>query len=162
MQAREQAPCAITPASSHVPDAARADVLKWSARPRGMRPLHLLAVGCALALTWRVAVLSFGSGLMAAVGAFVVLASVLEGILPTHYRLTPDGISSRCGWQLRSLPWSAVRTVTRGADGIHVSPVSRRSPLWKIRGVTLRFEANGPDVVEAVLRFRAAAQEAAP
>jgi hypothetical protein len=159
MQAREQAPCVVIPASSHVPDAARADVLAWSARPRRVRPLHFLAVVCALAFTWRVAVLSFGNGLMAGVGAFVVLASVLEGFLPTHYRLTPNGIHSRCGWQFRSLPWTAVKTVTQGPHGLHVSPLSRKSPLWKVRGITLRFEANGPEVVEAVRRFRTAARE---
>jgi hypothetical protein len=118
-----------------------------------LHPLKALAAFAAVSLTWWIALLAFGSPLMAMVGSIALLGSVAEALFPIHHRVTESGVFTRCAWQMRQMSWDSVKGAWMGADGIHLSPFTRDTRLGRMRGVTLRFsDGNNGAVIEAVRR----------
>jgi hypothetical protein len=105
-------------------------------------------------ITWWVALSAFPSPVVAVVGCLAILGSVAEGLFPVRHRITAEGVSTRCAWQIRALAWDAVKSARVGRDGLHLSPLPAASRLSRVRGVTLRFPSeDGPDVLTIARRY---------
>lgn len=63
-------------------------------------------------------------------------------LLPTTYRLTPQGAHADCGLSRLFIAWSDVKRATHGSDGVYLSPFARPSRLEAFRGVRLRYGPN--------------------
>jgi hypothetical protein len=78
--------------------------------------------------------------LITAIGALILVLSVLPFYVPTHFRITPETIEVR-GFLLRkSVPWSRFRSSYRDARGVLLTPFTRPSRLDRIVGLNLRFD----------------------
>jgi len=82
--------------------------------------------------------------------AILLLVGVHDFLLPTTYRLSTEGVSSRTLWIRRHKPWSFCRSYWVDAHGVLLSPFPGRSRLESHRGLYLRFA--GADR-QAVVRF---------
>lgn len=129
-------------------------ILSWTTQPVRLNPFRAAVAAAAICLTWFLAVAAFGSILMACVGSLAVLGSMVEALFPTHHRLSSSGAFTRCGWQMRQMTWSSVRSARMGRDGIHLSPFRDGAPLGRVRGITLRFDdVNEANVTDIVRRY---------
>ena len=118
----------------------------WTGHPARLHPAKALAAFLAVSLTWWIALIAFGSPLMAFVGSMALLGSVAEALFPIQSRISESGAFTRCAWQMRQMSWESVKSARMGADGIHLSPFVRDTRFGRMRGVTLRF-ADGNDAV---------------
>lgn len=128
--------------------------LCWTARPGRHAPARMALALAAIIATFTLALFAFGHPIPA-LGACLALAGALvEAVLPVHHRVDAGGAFTRCGWQMRSIGWDAVRSVRQGPDGLHISPLPASSRLSRVRGVTLRYEgANAAAVADMVRRY---------
>ena len=82
----------------------------------------------------------------------LLTAALSDYLFPVTYRLTTagahtDGLISRL-----YLSWEDVKRATHGADGVFLSPLSRRSRLDEFRGVRLRYGAEDASAVRDTVR----------
>ena len=128
-------------------------VFAWTVRPA--RPArHIAACALVVAVTMAAGTAFLHNTPMAVICSLAVLGAVAEGLWPAHHRIGPDGARTRCGWQVRAIPWSAVKSVWHGSDGVYLCPFTRPSPILRTRGVILKFpQGAGPDVAALVRRY---------
>jgi hypothetical protein len=81
-----------------------------------------------------------------------VIGSLTEALFSAHHRVSPAGVFTRCGWQMRQMPWEAVKFASMGSDGIHLSPLRSGARFGRDRGVTLRFANGNNEAVIAAVR----------
>jgi hypothetical protein len=114
-------------------------------------PRSLLLVAAVVAICAAAAVAFEGAG-------YGVLAAVLLGgslaryFVPTDVELDEQGATLRFLGQSRRVPWSEVRRVEIGRNGVHLSPFERPSRLDSFRGTFLRFAGNAEEVASFVQR----------
>jgi hypothetical protein len=130
------------------------DVLQWTVHPAINQPRKTAAAVLLVGVTWIAALEVFTMPLVALACCLALLGSIAEWLFPTHHRITPEGVFTRCAWQLRNIGWDRVRSITRGAHGAHISPFHAKSRLSRVRGVTIRFgEENEREIVAAIRRY---------
>jgi hypothetical protein len=113
------------------------------------RPV-LLAVFALIALSSIAAVFIFHSLIAALLTALVLIASVIDSVLPVSYRLDYEKANVKIGpVEWLEMPWSDVKTVYKTPKGIKLSPFDNpeSAALESVRGITLRCP---PNMVEAV------------
>jgi hypothetical protein len=126
--------------------------LSWTVHLAQHQPGRVAATMLGISVTWWVALAAFHSPFMAIVSSLAILGAVAEALFPIHHRVTPQGVTTRCAWQWRTMPWEAVRGARMGRDGIHLSPLTSSSRRSHIRGVTLRFADGNDSAVTALVR----------
>ena len=130
------------------------DAVRWTTHAAKEKPLRVLLTLAVVSITWWVALSAFPGPFVAVVCCLAILGSVAEGLFPVHHRITENGVSTRCAWQIRSLGWEAVKSARAGKDGLHLSPLPAASRLSRVRGVTLRYpDGDGPDVLAISRRY---------
>ncbi len=168
MLQRSSSPCAIAqPPGS---DAGKASldfvpgaddrVLTWTVQP-ARTPARVALSVATVAVTATAGLTILHSAPVALVCSLAVLGSVAEALFPVHYRVTPEGVRSRCAWQIRAMPWSAVRSAWSGPDGVYLCPFARPGRFTRTRGVVLRFAGGNDSAVLGRVR-RYWKQEDAP
>lgn len=90
---------------------------------------------------------------MGLVLTLVVALSLASYFTPTWYTLTDEGISVRTLVTKMQRPWSVYRSHWPDKNGVLLSPFPHPSRLENFRGVFIRFEDNGDEVVEFIRRF---------
>lgn len=142
------------PATATIMDAAP---LTWTAHPARRRPEQLaLAAAVVLLSTW-VVLVTLGSGLLAALAAVFLIASIAPFLFPTHYRLDDAGVEERRLVARRFRAWADLRRLQIGPGAALVSPFARPSWMDRYRGFVLYFDgldAAGRARVVATLRAR--------
>lgn len=131
--------------------------LSWRVHPlrqesRLKSGLLVLTIGGVAAI----AGLSFGGALYGVLSLAILGASMSRYLLPTAFRLDPQGARVDHGLRGRTLTWSQVRRVDAHADGLFLSPFARPCRLDAFRGAFLRYAGNGARVRSAVDAYRAA------
>lgn len=133
--------------------AQEAPTLRWTVRPPRVGR-RLIAPVAAVGATLVIGVFLLHNVAMAVGCSLAILGAVAEGLWPVHHRVGPDGALTRCGWQVREMPWSRVRSVWSGPDGVYLCPFERPSRWLQTRGVVLRYaDGVGPDLLEHVRRY---------
>jgi hypothetical protein len=128
----------------------------WTVHPAAHRPgravIVVLVILLATLLTWSMS----GWIWMTALAPVFLLASLRAFFLPRTYRLDDEGAHEEGPLQAaRHLAWSDVRRVSRGRNGVYLSPLHSDSRLVRDRGVFLRTEENMEGVADFVLSRRA-------
>ncbi len=124
--------------------------MSWVSLPVQHAPGKGLVLVLVVAATAAAVFLGTGSPGWALLSVILLLAGVHDFLLPTSYRLSEEGVSSRILWYRRHKPWSSCRSYWVDAHGVLLSPFPERSRLESHRGLYLRFA--GADR-QAVVRF---------
>jgi hypothetical protein len=90
-----------------------------------------------------VGAMAFRGWVGAVLGPALVGSAVAEFLLPIRYRLTEEAAYCSYGLARLAIPWSSVRRLLDGPDGVRLSPFRRASRLDAFRGVELRFGPPG-------------------
>lgn len=122
----------------------------WVSLPVRHAPWKGLVLVLVVGATAAAVFLGTGSPGWTLLSVVLLLAGVHDFLLPTTYRLSEEGVSSRILWYRRHKPWSSCRSYWVDAHGVLLSPFSGRSRLESHRGLYLRFA--GADR-QAVVRF---------
>ncbi len=127
--------------------------LRWAVHLARRRPRQA-TVALGIILVGAIAAgLGFGSFLLGALAAVLLLASVADYLLPIHYRLDERGLSMRGVLHRRRLSWGQVRRVIRDDLGVKASPLARPSRLEAYRGIYLWFADNEAEVMAAITHY---------
>lgn len=130
-------------------------ILEWRVHLAARDPLRAAKVVCVLALAVVVGLLFIQNLIVTLIMCFALFSSVAEFLLPIHYRLTTRGAYARHFVTTTFIEWRGVKKVYQGADGVKLSPLTRRSRLEAFRGVSLRFgDDNRERVLEEVRKWR--------
>ena len=124
--------------------------MSWVSLPVQHAPRKGLLLVLVVAATAAAVFLGTGSPGWTLLSVILLLAGVHDFLLPTSYRLSEEGVSSRILWYRRHKPWSSCRSYWVDAHGVLLSPFPERSRLESHRGLYLRFA--GADR-QAVVRF---------
>ena len=124
--------------------------MSWVSLPVQHAPRKGLVLALVVAATAAAVFLATRSPGWTLLSVILLLAGVHDFLLPTTYRLSDEGVSSRILWYRRHKPWSSCRSYWVDAHGVLLSPFPRRSRLESHRGLYLRFA--GADR-QAVVRF---------
>ena len=135
---------------STLPGSQPAAVLEWRVHLARRHPLRAAVAALFVVATAGVAYLVWLHPLAAAVAGFLVLSAVAEFLFPISYRIGPDGVWCRNFLSVRYLRWADVRRCYRDAQGIKLSPLSRRSRLEAYRGIYLWLGDDDAAVKDAI------------
>lgn len=124
--------------------------LEWRVHPARRDPWRALLLVGIIAASALLGAVSFGSWLLAGATAFLLTGATAEFLLPTRYRITPEGAEQRNLFAPRRIRWAEVKRAYLTEDGIKLSPLGRPSRLESTRGVFLRFADNRSEVIAAV------------
>lgn len=104
--------------------------LEWRVHLARRSPGRTVAVSFMLAAAALLALAVFQQVLPALLTLVALLAAISEFLFPVAYRLTATGITRRCGFSARALPWNAVKSCHTETDGIRlISRAAARSVL---------------------------------
>lgn len=136
--------------AEQIDDTNDANALTWSCHPVKRKPL--LSVGVTVLVSVIVALVyntaqSVWFGLLAFV---VMLLSLAKFYLPTHYKLTAQGIVIKTTTQTLKKHWKEYRSAYPDNNGILLSPFVEPSRLENFRGLYLMFNNNRSDVISYV------------
>jgi len=124
--------------------------LCWSVWPARGRPLQAAVIVAGTLVLGVLIARGTGDRLLGMAAPLFVLASVSSYLLPTHYRLTRDGVEVRSLGVVRARPWSEMKRFEQDEAGVFLSPFEKRSWLDAYRGVRLALGGNRDQVVEFV------------
>jgi hypothetical protein len=123
----------------------------WTAHPARSRPRDVFLVA-AVALVFSGAVLaSLRSPLLAVLSVVMLLVAIAPFLLPTHYKLTVDGVEERRAGRTRARRWSELRRVQVGPGAALVSPFATPRWLDRYRGLVLYLDGADRDEVVRIL-----------
>ena len=108
-------------------------------------------VASVLSVGWMIFEWGYGakSALTAAFATALFLLFSLRGFyIPTRYRLSAEGIAVKEPLFTRTRTWAECKSLHRDKHGVLVSPFSYTTRLENFRGVYLRFDNNGREVLE--------------
>lgn len=134
------------------------NTLTWRSHPVRQHPERLptliLVLFIGAACVW----LLFSRPLPVAVAVTLLLSSVSEYLIPTAYRLTAEGVTSRGPQGLLILSWQQTRRCLQSPSGLILTPLPTSSRLDRFRGVLLRYAPDGEpgdraSVLAAILHF---------
>ena len=128
--------------------------IAWTAHPARRRPHHVALVVAVVLLTAGAVLFSFESLFMTALAVVIVLVSVSSFLLPTHYRLTDEGLEERRLGVRRERRWQDLRRLEVGPEAALVSPFARPSRLDRYRGFVVLLDGADREAVIAELRRR--------
>jgi len=80
-------------------------------------------------------------------GTVVILITVREWFLPTHYTMDDEGVTRRFLFVTRRKPWDEIRRASPDRRGVLLSPFPFPSRLETFRGIYLRFSGNRDEVM---------------
>ncbi len=113
-----------------------ADELAWSDWPARRTPGRAGVAAGVIGLT--VAVVLVLDPLLAVVGALLMIGATAEVLLPSRYRLSPEGVTvGRALWS-RQLPWSKVQGWSPAPDGFVLHGAGSRALMRRRRTLRLR------------------------
>ena len=126
----------VNAGASHLPD--DSGRLAWTSHPLAQQPPLKTAslLACIAAATFA-AWYGLDGAVYGAVTLAVLVASVSRYLLPTHFALTDEGVSSSHLFRSQLRQWSEFRRVDRHGDGLFLSPFINRSRLDSFRGIFL-------------------------
>jgi hypothetical protein len=141
------------PTSRQETEAASDDVLAWKCHPsrRSFMRTTLVVVFLFVMLlfvAWYTGSLGFGIIL-----TVVMFLSLSAYFFPTWYSLTADGVHVRTLVNKYTRPWATFRSHWPDKNGVLLSPFPYRSRLENFRGIFVRYEGNGADVLAYVKRY---------
>ena len=128
----------------------KASIVRWVSLPVQHAPWKGLVLVLVVGATAAAVYLGTGSPGWTLLSVILLLAGVHDFLLPTTYRLSEEGVSSRILWYRRHKPWSSCRSCWVDAHGVLLSPFPERSRLESHRGLYLRFAGSDR---QAVVRF---------
>lgn len=133
--------------------AAAAETLSWTCHPSRRNYPKTLAVVGLLAALMLFTIWYTGSAFFGVVVVLVMTLSLGAYFFPTWYTLTEKGIKVRTLVTKFERPWSTYRSFWPDKNGVLLSPFPHASRLENFRGLFVRFEGNGKDVVAFVKRY---------
>jgi hypothetical protein len=127
--------------------------LTWRCHPAGRSIPRTIAV-----LAFHMLVAVFINWYTGSVGFAVVLTVIMffslsSFFFPAWYTLTEKGLRVKTLITTFDRPWSNYRSYWPDKNGVLLSPFPYRSRLENFRGLFVRFEDNGTDVINFVKRF---------
>jgi len=130
----------------------RGNVLAWSVRPAAVRP------GRGVAAVVTVAAVAAGTFLLAGpfLGALAILllgGSIAPYFVTARYELTEREVAVNSPFQRVRRPWSDIRRVYVGRDGVSLSPFGRYHVLEPYRSIMLRYGEHREEILAWVGRF---------
>jgi len=133
--------------------AAAGETLSWTCHPSRRNYPKTLAVVGLLAALMLFTIWYTGSAFFGVVVVLVMTLSLGAYFFPTWYTLTEKGIKVRTLVTKFERPWSTYRSFWPDKNGVLLSPFPHASRLENFRGLFVRFEGNGKDVVAFVKRY---------
>lgn len=130
------------------------DTLVWQVHRLREEPERIPLIAGAFAVTTALWWIVFPSVLTLPLPILCLTTALNDFLFPIRFRLTAQGAHSDGGISHLFIAWSDVKRVTKGSDGVYLSPFARPTRLEAFRGVRLRFVGNADEVIETVKRLR--------
>jgi hypothetical protein len=125
-------------------DALSASLVQWRVHLSKRHPHKLKGIVVACVLACVMALTFFGSALIAFAAVALVVLSASEFLLPIRYEVSNESARVRYGLVDVSVPWSRVRRVLVGDEGIRLSLFPTDCRLDAFRGITMRYADGSP------------------
>jgi hypothetical protein len=135
---------------SRAPEAG--DVLSWSVRPVAIRPGRGVAALCMVAVVAGATFLLAGP-ILGALALLLLGGSIAPYFVTARYELSPETVAVESPFQRVRRPWSDIRRVYVGRDGVSLSPFRRYHVLEPYRSIMLRYGEHREEVLAWVRRF---------
>jgi hypothetical protein len=144
--------CSVGEPRSRMPDQSTVESkeLTWSVHLAALEPRKVAVIVVAAVFAGFMAHWLLGNIFFTIFGGGMVLASTSEFLLPSHYKVSEQGASSRWGVNVTSIRWEDVKRIRADEKGMKLSPFAENSRLEAFRGVYLRFANNRQEVEDAV------------
>ena len=130
--------------------------VEWSDWPARRRPA--VSIFAAVVIAVAVGAAASWDPWIAVVGAAALVLATSEVLLPTRYRLDPDGVHLQRPFQHRHIPWDRVRGFVRTDVGFVVQGRGSRPLLARRYTATLRCPGR-EDAVARVLAMHVDGEE---
>jgi hypothetical protein len=128
-----------------------ADVLKWISHPlkksRKRTAFLILALFAIWSLVFWATAYSWGFLFLAVV---ILMGSMSPFFFPTKYELTQDRVKVRFLAVKKDKAWTEFRSYYPDKNGVFISPFAKPSRIENYRGLYLRYEGNGKEVLDFV------------
>ncbi|MBM3329449.1 MAG: hypothetical protein FJY67_08280 [Calditrichaeota bacterium] len=129
------------------------DDLTYTAHPMRESPARAILFWLIVAFTLWAVWWNVQSVLLTVVAALVLIGALTSFILPTRYRIGPEGASYERLTGSKRLEWSRVRSVSDERDGIFLSTFVSRNVLENFRGLYLPYRDNRDDILTLVRKY---------
>jgi hypothetical protein len=126
----------------------------WTCHPVRHRPVAGIFAGLFVVAAVIGAQLWLKIPLITAIGALIMVLSVLPFYVPTRFKLGDEEIEIRGIASTRTAPWSKYRSWYADPRGILLTPFTRRSRLDRLVGLNLRFDEPDRERVTDAVRQR--------
>jgi hypothetical protein len=97
--------------------------------------------------------------LMTAFAGIILLGALASFILPTQYKIGPEGASQERLTGRKSIEWSRVRSLTDEREGLFLSPYPVKSRLENFRGLYLPYRENREEIMAVVKMYASEASK---
>jgi hypothetical protein len=134
-------------------------VLSWTVHLARRQPRKLLGVFTAVFLVAASAYFLFNSIFPVIIMPLALLAAVSDYLLPTTYRLTNKAANAYNILSGSRIEWSAVKRINADDRGAKLSAFERPCRFGERRGMYLRFDGNGSEVINTVERLRCSSDD---
>jgi hypothetical protein len=134
------------------------DQLTWQIHLLRRHPERLPALVLVLFIGAACVWVLFGRPLPVLAALTLLLGTAAEYLLPTTYRITPDGVTAHSLTTHVELRWRNARRALPDPSGLIVTSLAERSTLDRFRGVMLRYAPPGEpgdcaSVLAAIARY---------
>ena len=124
--------------------------IEWSVFPMGEKPVVGVMFWVLICFVVWMVYWNVQSILLTAALSAILLVSLSEFYLPTHYLLDSNGVQMRRWFHKKQMDWKRVRSVSEKPAGIFLSPFPIKSRLESFRGLFLPYRKNSAEILSTL------------
>jgi len=128
------------------------DRLAWSVRPAATRPGRG-ALGVVTVLAVAGGTFFLAGPFLGGLAILLLGGSIAPYFVTARYELTPEDVAVDSPFQRVRRPWTDIRRVYVGKDGVSLSPFRRYHVLEPYRSIMLRYGEHREEILDWVRRF---------